>query len=34
MAGHLDDINGNPAVFWDISKLQTGDEILVADVPI
>lgn len=31
MAGHLDDPNGNPAVFWDLKKLQKGDEIKISD---
>lgn len=31
MAGHLDDPNGDPAVFWDLKKLQKGDEIKITD---
>ncbi len=31
MAGHLDDPKGAPAVFWDLKKLQKGDEIKVTD---
>lgn len=31
LAGHFDDVNGQPAVFWDISKLKEGDEISVTD---
>lgn len=30
-AGHLDDPNGDPAVFWDLIKLKPGDEIKVTD---
>lgn len=31
MAGHLDTITGAPAVFYNISKLQAGDRIIVTD---
>jgi len=31
IAGHLDKITGAPAVFWNISKMQKGDEIVVID---
>lgn len=31
LAGHLDDVYGRPAVFWNLSKLERGDEILVTD---
>lgn len=31
LAGHLDDTDGKPAVFWNVSKLKAGDEILVTD---
>lgn len=31
MAGHLDDPNGDPAVFWDLKKLEAGDKIKVTD---
>lgn len=31
IAGHLDDPEGNPAVFWDLIKLKPGDEIKVTD---
>ncbi len=31
MAGHLDDPNGDPAVFWNLSKIAIGDEIQVKD---
>ncbi len=31
LAGHLDTIFYNPAVFWDLKKLQAGDEVLVED---
>ncbi|KOF10463.1 peptidase C60 [Planococcus glaciei] len=30
IAGHVDDLEG-PAIFWDLSKLKAGDEILVAE---
>ena len=30
-AGHLDKVTGEPAVFYDISKLSAGDEIIVTD---
>jgi LPXTG-site transpeptidase (sortase) family protein len=29
MAGHLDDYRGRPAVFWELDKLQPGDEVIV-----
>ncbi len=29
MAGHLDDFKGRPAVFWELDKLQPGDEVVV-----
>jgi LPXTG-site transpeptidase (sortase) family protein len=32
IAGHLDRVGGAPAVFWELDKLQLGDEILVEDV--
>jgi sortase A len=32
LAGHYDKETGDPAVFWDISKLEPGDKIIVADV--
>ncbi len=31
LAGHLDDVNGDPAVFWDLNKLEAGDEIILTD---
>jgi sortase (surface protein transpeptidase) len=31
IAGHLDDVNLQPAVFWNVMKLNTGDEIIVRD---
>jgi sortase A len=31
LAGHLDTSTGAPAVFWDLSKLEAGDEIIVSD---
>ncbi|GAC1357851.1 MAG: class F sortase [Ktedonobacteraceae bacterium] len=31
MDGHLDDQNGAPAVFWNLSKLHTGDSVMVID---
>lgn len=31
MSGHLDDISGRPAVFWDLAKLSVGDEITITD---
>lgn len=31
IAGHLDDPNGNPAVFWDLANLKIGDEIKITD---
>lgn len=31
LAGHFDREDGSPAVFWDLSKLQNGDEIIVED---
>lgn len=31
MAGHLDRVDGKPAVFWALGKLRPGDEILVTD---
>lgn len=30
-AGHYDKETGAPAVFWDISKLESGDKIIVVD---
>lgn len=30
MAGHVDGVDG-PAIFWDLSKLQLGDEVVVQD---
>lgn len=29
--GHLDKVTGAPAVFWNISKLSTGDKIIITD---
>ena len=29
MAGHLDDVKGRPAVFWDLDELEADDEIVV-----
>lgn len=31
LAGHFDRKDGSPAVFWDLEKLQEGDEIIVTD---
>lgn len=31
IAGHKDEKDGSPSVFWDIKKLQAGDEIIIAD---
>lgn len=31
IAGHLDDVTGAPAVFWNISKLKKNDKIYVTD---
>jgi sortase (surface protein transpeptidase) len=31
MDGHLDDDHGAPAVFWNLSKLHTGDSVTVTD---
>jgi sortase A len=31
LAGHLDTVKGTPAVFWDLAKLNLGDEIIVTD---
>jgi sortase A len=31
MAGHLDRASGGPAVFWDLEKIEEGDEIKVTD---
>lgn len=31
LAGHYDREDGSPAVFWDLSKLEKGDEIVVED---
>lgn len=30
IAGHVDGVDG-PAIFWDLSKLQLGDEVVVED---
>ncbi|WP_298825970.1 class F sortase [uncultured Planococcus sp.] len=30
IAGHVDGVDG-PAIFWDLSKLQLGDEVMVQD---
>lgn len=32
IAGHLDLVDGSPAVFWNIGKLKPGDEVIVYDV--
>jgi len=29
IAGHLDTVTGAPAVFWDVEKLEPGDEIFI-----
>ena len=31
IAGHLDDRNGRPAVFWDVPKLEIGDAVFAVD---
>ena len=31
IAGHLDGRTGQPAVFWDVRKLKTGDDIYITD---
>lgn len=31
LAGHFDKKDGSPAVFWDLDKLQNGDEIIITD---
>jgi LPXTG-site transpeptidase (sortase) family protein len=31
MAGHFDKVNGSPAVFWNLNKLETGDKVQVTD---
>jgi LPXTG-site transpeptidase (sortase) family protein len=31
LAGHLDRVTGAPAIFWNLSKLEIGDEITVTD---
>ncbi len=31
IAGHLDLVDGSPAVFWNIGKLKVGDEVIVYD---
>lgn len=31
LAGHLDKVDGSPAIFWDLSKLQVGDKVYVSD---
>jgi sortase A len=31
IAGHYDKADGSPAVFWDLSKIQIGDEIKIID---
>ena len=31
IAGHLDDRNGRPAVFWDVRKLEIGDAVFTVD---
>lgn len=31
LAGHLDKKDASPAVFWDIDKLEAGDEIIIVD---
>ena len=31
IAGHLDDKNGHPAVFWNIHKLKVGDDVYIID---
>lgn len=32
MAGHLDTVTGAPAVFYNLSQLQIGDQVIVTDV--
>jgi len=32
MAGHLDKVDGSPAVFWDLTKLVAGDKMIVTDI--
>jgi LPXTG-site transpeptidase (sortase) family protein len=32
IAGHLDKENGDPAVFWRVTELNTGDKIIITDV--
>lgn len=29
--GHLDQANGAPAIFWNLSKLKSGDKIIITD---
>ena len=31
IAGHKDEVDGSPSVFWDIKKLEAGDKIIVTD---
>lgn len=31
IAGHLDDTDGNPAIFWKLQQLQYGDQLTVED---
>lgn len=31
MAGHKDERDGSPSVFWDLKKLEKGDKIIVTD---
>jgi len=31
IAGHKDEASGAPSVFWDLKKLESGDEIIVTD---
>lgn len=31
LAGHKDEASGAPSVFWDLKKLQAGDELIITD---
>lgn len=31
LAGHLDDPNGNPAIFWNLKKIKLGEKIIITD---